>query len=218
LIDCQCVSPKDITTDKKQDVDKKRRSFTKAGLATPVIATLASRPVFGAQCLSQQLSGNMSQVGDGSCNLGKSRDYWLDPNLSTTPGGTFGNPNSTNNPPRTERIWNGSQGLIYGRILNTASLASNCGVTQTPVIWAQGARLSDIFPGSTNTFLRAVLCNGASNPDHPNSHLVAAYLNAQFVDDYVLSIDQVKGLQSGAIPVPAGYNNLTAFLASTFES
>ncbi len=54
------------------DVDKKRRSLTKAGLTTPVIASLFSRPAFAQQCSGSALaSGNLSNPVDlttcGTC-------------------------------------------------------------------------------------------------------------------------------------------------------
>lgn len=55
-----------------QDVDLGRRKLAKIGAAAPVIMTLASKPVFGAQCLSQMMSGNASADVTGSCALGTS--------------------------------------------------------------------------------------------------------------------------------------------------
>ncbi|HBA65048.1 MAG TPA: hypothetical protein DCZ48_02505, partial [Methylococcaceae bacterium] len=51
-----------------QKVDQSKRSLTKAGFTVPVIMTLAGRPVtgFGANCLSQEMSGNASYTGAGS--------------------------------------------------------------------------------------------------------------------------------------------------------
>lgn len=56
----------------EQGVDKKRRSLTKAGLTTPVIASLFSRPAFAQQCSGSALaSGNLSNPVDlttcGTC-------------------------------------------------------------------------------------------------------------------------------------------------------
>ncbi len=59
--------------------NESRRRFTKAGLlAPPVLMSVASRPVFGVQCLSQALSGNMSHHGEGGCNLGESPTFWME--------------------------------------------------------------------------------------------------------------------------------------------
>lgn len=70
---------------KPRSVDQSKRSLTKAGLTVPVIMTLAGRPVtgFGAMCLSQEMSGNASYTGDGSCELGSSPEYWKSPDSST---------------------------------------------------------------------------------------------------------------------------------------
>ncbi len=200
----------------QQKIDKKRRFIGKAGLVTPVIATLSGRPVFGAQCLSQQLSGNMSQTGSGSCATGHPISYWADPTQSTLQGGTVGSGDTE----RTEYIFKGTEGLIYGRLLNTklddSGLQAYC--SESPSPWAQGARFRDnIWSGApNNNFLRRILCNGLSSSNHTNSHIVAAYLNAQFVENYILTPNQVIGLASGVIPVPGGLT-LTEFFASTFS-
>lgn len=193
----------------QQEIDKKRRFIGKAGLVTPVIATLASRPVFGAQCLSQQLSGNMSQTGPGSCNTGKPIRYWADPIQSTEEGGTIG----LGTDMRTIYNFKGTGGLIFGHLHNSQSLASHCGSTVTPRPWVRGTEFQAIWSGApNNNRLRAILCNGA----HVNAHIVAAYLNALSVNQYILTTAQVIGLASGVIPVPGGLT-LTEFLASTFS-
>ncbi|WP_431066944.1 hypothetical protein [Methylotuvimicrobium sp.] len=67
-----------------QKVDQSKRSLTKVGFTVPVIMTLAGRPVtgFGANCLSQEMSGNASYTGAGSCELGSSPEYWKSPDSS----------------------------------------------------------------------------------------------------------------------------------------
>ncbi|MBE0469755.1 MAG: hypothetical protein IBX55_09650 [Methyloprofundus sp.] len=63
-----------------QGVNVKRRSFAKAGIAAPVIMTLASRPVLGAQCLSNMMSGNLSDPNRGNyCWGGMSPGFWKTP-------------------------------------------------------------------------------------------------------------------------------------------
>lgn len=56
----------------KLEVDPSRRSLTRLGLGAPVLMTLASQPVFGANCLSNALSGNLSDPDRGECVLGLS--------------------------------------------------------------------------------------------------------------------------------------------------
>lgn len=61
------------TPQKQQTVDVKRRAFTRLGAtSTPVLMTLASRPVFGANCLSNEMSGNLSDPDRGNCSFGLS--------------------------------------------------------------------------------------------------------------------------------------------------
>lgn len=57
---------------KSGSVDKRRRSLTKAGLTTPVIMSIFSRPAFAQQCSGSALaSGNLSNTVDlstcGTC-------------------------------------------------------------------------------------------------------------------------------------------------------
>lgn len=68
-------------------VNKKRRIMLGAGTMAPVVLTLVSPSVFGAaQCLSQQLSGNLSQTVNPGCVTGNSPDYWaLNTDWSSTP-------------------------------------------------------------------------------------------------------------------------------------
>ncbi len=63
---------------KEDGVEKRRRFIKGAGLAAPVVLSLANRSAFGAAagCLSQQVSGNVSQAGAGSCSSGISVASW----------------------------------------------------------------------------------------------------------------------------------------------
>ncbi len=75
------------TPHKEVGVEKRRRFIKGAGLAAPVVLSLANRSAFGAAqgCLSQLVSGNMSQAGAGSCSLGSSVVSWnpTTPNIGT---------------------------------------------------------------------------------------------------------------------------------------
>ncbi len=60
-----------IDLDQKQSINKSRRKITLAGLTTPVILGLSSRPVWAAPAncsFIQALSGNISVNHDVSCN------------------------------------------------------------------------------------------------------------------------------------------------------
>jgi len=60
-------------------VEKRRRFIKGAGVAAPVILTLSSPSVFGnTLCGSELISGNVSNVGAGSCTTGYSPIYWRD--------------------------------------------------------------------------------------------------------------------------------------------
>jgi len=62
------------------EVSEGRRRFTKAGLlASPVLMSVASRPVFGGgtPCMSNILSGNLSNPSRGQCATGAGPSDWL---------------------------------------------------------------------------------------------------------------------------------------------
>jgi hypothetical protein len=79
----ECI---DKAKDKFQCRQDSRRGFIKGvGLATPVVFTLASRSVLGAQCLSEMMSGNMSHTGSGSCVLGANPSSWRGMTVGNNP-------------------------------------------------------------------------------------------------------------------------------------
>lgn len=72
----------DGVTEKHADIDESKRKFSRAGLAAPVIMTLASRPVFAAQGLSNMISGNASVCRGDNYFGGFTQDYWADASRS----------------------------------------------------------------------------------------------------------------------------------------
>ncbi len=59
-------------------VSMERRQFSKAGLlAPPILMSISARPVFGAACLSNMLSGNLSNPERGMCE-GTAFVEWTD--------------------------------------------------------------------------------------------------------------------------------------------
>jgi hypothetical protein len=66
-------------TENHTKVDKSKRKFSKAGLVAPIIMTLASKPVFAVQGLSNMLSGNASVCRGDIFYGGKSHGYWKKP-------------------------------------------------------------------------------------------------------------------------------------------
>ncbi len=71
--DAVSASPSD-----RHPLDSSRRNFTRMGLGAPVLMTLASQPVFGANCGSNAASGNLSDPDRGECTRGFSAEAILD--------------------------------------------------------------------------------------------------------------------------------------------
>jgi hypothetical protein len=65
-----------IEIEENQPVDKSRRRAIGAGIAAPVIMTLASKPVFAFQGLSNMLSGNTSHAVKNDRFGGMSPGFW----------------------------------------------------------------------------------------------------------------------------------------------
>ncbi|MEQ1622847.1 MAG: hypothetical protein ABL919_15715, partial [Methylococcales bacterium] len=59
-------------------IDNRRLFIKGAGIAAPVVLTLSSRSVLGAatQCVSQILSGNISNAANASCEVGTALAVW----------------------------------------------------------------------------------------------------------------------------------------------
>ena len=184
-----------------------RRRWAKFALGTPVLMTLASRPVLAAQCLSNMMSGNTSPGHDqGHCSTGWSPGGWGMPGGNVYTYSTLG-------------AWT-AVGLSYGTYRNS------CGQHSQYDCYADGSTLANV-PGVLNrdnmdsgTLLRAVLMVDP-NAHQLTRHLVCAFLNARLSAlhvgfTYVLTPQQVLDLASGAIPLPPSYNSLQDFLGSTW--
>lgn len=87
----------EIVNSSTQGVDKTRRRFTAAGLATPVLLSLANKPAWATSStctISGQLSGNISPGGTPSQTCNQTKPYgckpgtWLGTNINSWPGGT----------------------------------------------------------------------------------------------------------------------------------
>ena len=215
-----------------QDVDLSRRKLAKIGVAAPVIMTLASRPVFGAQCLSQMMSGNASADVNGSCNLGNSPG-----GLSKLQGGTVVSGVSV------KKAWQ-KAGLEYAVKYKAATSYYDAfdnisyddtnsqkgrnkrrlklpGDKNKAEDYIGGTLVSQLpftttYPYSNDPPIRLVLNNSNGYKDPELRHVLAAYINAFFVPNYVLTPDQVIGLYHGDIPIPGGLS-LDVFLRGTYE-
>ena len=197
------------SNDKKnldQDVDLSRRKLAKMSVAVPVITTLASKPVFGAQCLSQMMSGNMSQQGPGSCVYGWSPGGWKSangtvagyhPSIDAWPAALADDGFST-------RI------TAYGE--------KGAGPFPSCSSYTGGAPFNAIFGGSDETPMRQILCEESSATVNgaKKMHWIAAYLNSKVVVGYILTTQQVLDFWDDPTP-PPGYLTLTDFFDDTWN-
>jgi len=172
-----------------QDANDSKRSFLKSAVGVaPVIMTVASRPVFGAQCTpSAWVSGNLSDHGklNLTCN-GHGPGYWktnLDGRWNST--GFF--PGSC----KTEGIGTCSDYANDG----TRFHVSAGGYTVTKA--GQKVHSSGVFEGRRfgNMTLMQVLWGKRHNdPSHLGAHIVAALLNAASIPNYGMSVNTVKDI------------------------
>jgi hypothetical protein len=181
-------------------LSEKRRRFIKgSALVAPVILTLSSKSVFGAQaqCLSQLGSINASQPNPGSCVTGFSPGAWRNP------GGMIGSLT-------TIAAWT-QAGFSYGT-LKPGQYPTKC------KNYSGGSLFSSAFPGNSDSRpMRQILCEGKTEDKNSGKwHIIAAILNARLLSNYVLTPAQVLGLWNGTISLPPGYTDLKSFLDSTW--
>jgi|AZII01.1.fsa_nt_gi hypothetical protein len=214
-----------------QGVDQSRRKLAKIGAAAPVIMTLASKPVFGAQCLSQMMSGNASVDVTGSCALG------------TSPGGLSKLQGSTVVPGVSVVAAWVKAGLTYAVEFQPATQYYDAfedatyddtnsqegyhslrlkkpGNMNKTEDYIGGTLVSELpfetlYSHSKDTPIRLVLDNSNGYKDKELRHVLAAYINAHVDTNYALTPDQVVGLYEGTIPIPGGLS-LTDLLAATW--
>ena len=196
-------------SDKKEQeegVDLSRRKLAKVGVVAPVIMTLASKPVFGAQCLSQMMSGNMSQAGDGSCRAGESFSHWKEP--------------------ASESDWISALGLLADGTSPYGELTEGVAVENASCSdYVGGALFGDYFPEVTGEKeMRMLLCEDGQSvksvygggDDAQIRNWIAAYLNARLWTNYILTPEQVLCFWDGTQSLPPGFTNLDAFFESTY--
>lgn len=181
-----------------------RRKLAKLGLGAPVIMSLASKQALAGQCLSNMLSGNLSNPNRGHCSKGWSPGGW------GQPGGMIYNCS-------TITAWNRA-GFQYG------TLKANCSASQWDC-YQYGSKLS-AMPSAlnkdsldSNLTLREVL---NVHTETLTRHLVTAYLNAALGEyepnyQYALTKQQVVDLATGVLFMPQPYVSLKDFLGSTWD-
>lgn len=175
------------TVGERMNSAKTRRQFGKAGFAgASVLATLSSRPVWGAQCLSNILSGNLSdpQRGRDNCDTGYSPKEWREMPSMWPPGVTYGTCDTT-------------------VVATCASCAQYTG----------GTKFRDLFGHGTTRPIRDLLCK---NPNWYVSHLAAAALNAMTMPGYSMSREDVLDIYDGVIMGDKGKSEIKAILRETW--
>ncbi len=179
----------------QEGISSSRRQFTKTGLlASPVLMSVMSRPVFGVGCLSNVLSGNLSDPERGQCNLGLKPSYWR-------------------NHPEVWRIATG--------VKEDGASPTSCDQCLTGDVGSEtwkctgGALFNSYFTlgpqDAHNRSMYELLC---TKPHGDKSRIITALLNAMTDSNYVLSVDQV--LQLWADPTIVAPATLKDFLNSTW--
>jgi len=191
-------------------VNVRRRRLAKFAVGGPVLVTLASRPAFAGKCLSNMLSGNLSDPNRGNCSKGWSPGGWGLPGGQVHTYSTIG-------------AWT-AIGFAYGTLTPGASysqLASYTGGATIATLASMGVGVLNKNSVASDVTLREVLAVDPSSRQLTR-HLVCAYFNALLSDlsgstfHYILTPQQVLGLAGGTISLPPGYSDLQSFLGSTW--
>lgn len=206
-----------------EGIDNRRRFIKGAGIAAPVVLTLASGSVFGAQCFSGLQSSNLSHhKKDDSCWGGQSPGFWMT-FYKGTGGGTGvgggggggtggGNSSSQLNQGKScpfgdskTACWNATK-YTYGGYGNgsTTDLINGIGHNGTKL----SATVLSHVSNDSRTLSQILLNENGS----PIWHVIAAMLNSYYCaskgQHYILTPAQFDGLIDGSIPVPGGGNVL----------
>jgi len=195
----------DVSNPQKQTGhSESRRRFARLGLAALVVLSLVSKPVLGAQCLSNMMSGNLSDPNRGTCSKGVSPGGWKNPGGSVLSYTTLA-------------AWSAA-GYDYGALPEGADASHVRSYTGGAT--ASTAPFNTLLTGvPADKPLRLVL---KESPGSLNAGIIAAYLNAKLsaispgTSHYVLTPAQVESLVLGPTPLPSGYSTLKDFLYTTW--
>lgn len=175
-------------------VSERRRRLAKLGFGAPVLMTLASRPVLAGQCLSNMMSGNLSNPTRGNCAKGSSPGGW----------GQLGGQVQGYS---TEGAWTAIGLNFYtSKMLNVPAVLNKDGVPP-------GRLLTDLLMNipAPAQLTRHFVCA------YFNAKL-SGLSGSTFM--YILTTQQVLDLASGAILIPNGApgypGNMNTFLDSTW--
>jgi len=170
-MDKTSVEPELNISDKEADCTlRSRRKILKGATVTPLLMTVVSRPVLGAQCSpSAWVSGNLSDHGHerDTCG-GRSPGYW-----------------------QTNRHYRWSP---TGYNPGTKEDQDHAGHGQCPYK-SDGTKFHEIFAGhrySDKSLMQVLWLEGHDDKYQLGAHIVAALLNAASMPDYGMSVDNVK--------------------------
>lgn len=172
----------------------RRRHLAKLGFGAPLLATLASRPVFAGQCLSNMMSGNLSNPNRGNCAKGWSPGGW---------GQLGGNVHIYS----TIGAWT-AIGLDY----HTATMSNVPAALNKDSVPLNTLLKTLLMVPQTGQLTRHFVCA------YFNAKL-SALAGSTFT--YILTVQQVLDLANGVIGIPVGApgypSNFNTFLDSTWQ-
>lgn len=178
-------------SDAQSGISGSRRRFSSLTLgAAPIVVSLVSKPVFGAQCLSNMMSGNLSHPDRGNCSKGSS------------PGG-WGQPGGTIQGVQDAQAWTQARYNPEGTVALANLPAGLLTQSQSPVTKTLRAVLLDTNKQRDRHVLAAWLNAKFSE-------------NSGGTFYYILTSTQVLGLANGSLPLPPPYVDLNTFLDSTW--
>lgn len=188
-------------------VNDGRRKMARLGIGAPLVLTLASRSVLANQCLSNMLSGNLSDPTRNSiCQKGWSPGGW------GQPGGKIG-------PYSTLGAWK-AIGYDYGTFKSSCSPneinKASCYKDGTKMPSLPSYLNKDNVPSTTR--VADVLNNNSAY--NLTRHLICAYFNAKLGElggtfKYIMTVAQVQQLADGTL-IPPGGMSISDFLDSTW--
>ena len=190
----QSVSDVDLARDggaSQMAFTARRRQLAKLGFGAPVLATLASRPVFAGQCLSNMMSGNLSHPNRGNCSKG-----W-------SPGG-WGQPGGNVHTYTTIGAWT-AIGLDY----NTATMANVPGILNKDSVPATTLLKTLLTVPQTGQLTRHFVCA------YFNAKLSGLGASTFM---YILSTQQVLDMAAGIIAIPLGAPGYPGGFNTFFDS
>jgi len=204
--------------------EHRRRILKGAAVVTPLMMTVASRPVLGAQCTpSAWVSGNLSDHGKDrlSCG-GYSPGYW-----KTNPHrwqGTGFSPGTCGGGDYTQRHWKYSTKHSWHG--GTCKTYDSDG---TPFHQTFRSRQRGVFPGryyGNKTLMQVMWLQGNEDPYQLGAHMVAALLNAASNRNYGMTVRQVidmygqlarRGYFRPSVGDPMSPQEVVLFIQNTFS-